>query len=305
MTIRAMKTSDIEPLHRLYSRLAARIPNHPKVSLEQFATELKGFGTGRMEQRTAGAPRRAFVAVRTGLPVAFASTAVCTEGFWELATGQGVLRFVFAPPGEQEACVELIRRATARIRADGGERPMACVYGSGPGFHNWACAMVPSAWPWIGHWLCMAGYAPAGSEIRMRRVLEKRPRPIALPKGSELRVATAPESDRVAEEFQHHRHLWIDGQEAAQCHNFYEERFVRGRGKRMSYTEWLGVNEAFRGRGLGRAMLRNAVCRAYDEGCRVVTLTTDGCNFHAQALYVSEGYAQTDTMWRFGWGEEG
>jgi len=46
-------------------------------------------------------------------------------------------------------------------------------------------------------------------------------------------------------------------------------------------------------------MLRNAICRAYDEGCRVVTLTTDGCNFRAQALYVSEGYAQTDTMWRF------
>ena len=169
MTIRTLKGSDLEPLHRLYSRLAARIANHPRVSLEQFAAELKGFGAGRMEQRTAGMPRRALVATQKGAPVAFASTAVCTEGFWELAAGQGLLRFVFAAPTEQEAAVELIRRATAKIRADGGERPAACVYCGGPRFHNWGCAMVPSAWPWIGHWLSLAGYAPAGSEIRMRR----------------------------------------------------------------------------------------------------------------------------------------
>ena len=91
--------------------------------------------------------------------------------------------------------------------------------------------------------------------------------------------------------------LYIDGENAAQCHNAFGENYVRGARHDAVHTEWLGVAERFRGRGLARAMLRLGMVRAWDRGSRVATLTTAGINFRAQALYITEGYAQTDTMW--------
>ncbi len=299
--VRDMRETDAEALARLYNRLAASIPYHPAVGAEQFAEELEGFAHPEARECSEGAPRRAFVAERAGVPVALAMTCVLTRSHpWDgMVEGRGALRFLLAGPEEEEAARSVIRAATTALGNDGASDPVAMHYVFGPPFHNTGCAMLPAAWPWLGHWLYLEGYGATKSEIRMRLAMADRPDPLPLPEGADLRPYKPDHPFKTLDPFHDFRHLYIDGRNAAQCHNHYAEHYVRGAGKSMFYTTWLGVNEGFRGRGLGRAMLRQALRRAYDEGCRVATLTTAGTNFRAQALYVSEGYVQTDTLWAF------
>jgi GNAT superfamily N-acetyltransferase len=50
-----------------------------------------------------------------------------------------------------------------------------------------------------------------------------------------------------------------------------------------------------RGRGLGRAMMRWAIDRARDRGCRMVQLTTDKARAEAHRFYTSLGFVDSHT----------
>lgn len=296
LTARPLEPRDYGPLHRLYVALADRIPHHPTVTEEQFAEGLLGYGHGDVLPCVDPGAEAAFVVERAGEAVALAlTTVVAKQHHWgPVEPGTGILRFVLAPPDAEEQALAAIGAAKDQLRGCGARALLALHYIYGPLFHNTSCAMLPAAWPWLGHWLFLQGFRVRGSEIRLRRPMPERPQPLALPEGSELRQHQSEAVDDLDR-----RGLYIDGVEAAQCHNAHGAHYVRGAGRDMVYTEWLGVDARFRGRGLGRAMLRLGLVRAWDRGSRVATLTTAGMNFRAQALYVTEGYEQTDTMWDF------
>jgi len=57
---------------------------------------------------------------------------------------------------------------------------------------------------------------------------------------------------------------------------------------------YVGVAAAFRGRGLGRVMLRHAAGDACRQGLAAMTLAADAANTHAKRLYDSEGFYETE-----------
>ena len=56
---------------------------------------------------------------------------------------------------------------------------------------------------------------------------------------------------------------------------------------------YLGVNPAFRGRGVGRALLAGRLAAARDAGAAAVTCAVDAANGPARRLYAAAGFAET------------
>ncbi|MCW2882482.1 MAG: family N-acetyltransferase [Sphaerisporangium sp.] len=65
------------------------------------------------------------------------------------------------------------------------------------------------------------------------------------------------------------------------------------RGGERALIEAVRVSASMRGRGLGRAMMRWAVDRARDRGCRMVQLTSDKTRAEAHRFYTSLGFVDS------------
>jgi mycothiol synthase len=67
-----------------------------------------------------------------------------------------------------------------------------------------------------------------------------------------------------------------------------------GGAERTMDVVYMGVVGEFRGRGLGRAMLRHAARWAARRGRRFLTVAVDAGNVHATRIYEAEGFRETD-----------
>lgn len=65
------------------------------------------------------------------------------------------------------------------------------------------------------------------------------------------------------------------------------------RGAERALIEAVRVHAAVRGQGLGRAMMRWAVERARERGCRMVQLTSDKARADAHRFYTSLGFVDS------------
>lgn len=64
-------------------------------------------------------------------------------------------------------------------------------------------------------------------------------------------------------------------------------------GARVALLEDMVVDADARGRGLGSALLEQAIAHARDSGCRRITLLTDGDNTAGQRFYARHGFARS------------
>ena len=64
-------------------------------------------------------------------------------------------------------------------------------------------------------------------------------------------------------------------------------------GGRAAWLEDMVVDPAWRGRGIGGALLRHAVAEARLAGCARITLLTDGANHRAMRFYSRAGFARS------------
>ncbi|WP_211266596.1 GNAT family N-acetyltransferase [Halotalea alkalilenta] len=77
-------------------------------------------------------------------------------------------------------------------------------------------------------------------------------------------------------------------------------------GAKVAMLEDMVVTPAARGEGIGGRLLEAAVALAEREGCRRVTLLTDGDNLSAQRFYASHGFnASAMRPWRRLLGDQG
>lgn len=83
----------------------------------------------------------------------------------------------------------------------------------------------------------------------------------------------------------------IDGAFAGFCLTF--QSFSTWRGERGVYVQDLYVGEAFRGRGIGEALLKAAAGRARERGAGYLRLSVDVTNTKAQAFYERVGLAHS------------
>lgn len=301
MQIRVLVENDMERLHELYNRLVERVPCHPRVSLPQFREELRRTTSIEREGVFLPAGDIALVAERHGALLGLAMGAFLQEKGKYAPAATGLVRFVMSLPWEEEACRQLIHGVVEHLQTLDPERVRAMPYWYGPVFYNTGCGRLTGAWPWVGHALMREGFDVLdqyGTEVRMRRRIRSKPLPPELPEGAQIRPATT-FGYRAGPEFEHTTALYLNGERAAECRGLYSENFVRGTGNKCLYIDYVEVQERFKGRGLGRVMVQEALCAAYDAGATESTLTADATNFAAMNLYRSENYEPIDLLFEF------
>jgi GNAT superfamily N-acetyltransferase len=63
------------------------------------------------------------------------------------------------------------------------------------------------------------------------------------------------------------------------------------RGARVVQVEHVIVNPAFRGKGIGEAMMRSAIAHARERGCYRIQLTSNKARTRAHRFYARRGFA--------------
>lgn len=64
-------------------------------------------------------------------------------------------------------------------------------------------------------------------------------------------------------------------------------------GERVAWLEDMVVDPACRGQGVGSTLIDGAIALAHEQGCRRITLLTDGDNLAAQGFYEQHGFARS------------
>ena len=302
MQIRTLRPSDLEPLHTLYLSLTALMPHHLEVGGAQFAQELAA-DRYREDEFWDRAADLILVAERGGRPVAFlhASFLERDARYTRLKAGTGIVRFLFSPPEDAPSLRALVRVAAEAARARGCV-DLQALSNYGPLFHNCGASGLSNAWPWVGSALLQEGFEALGRPaLAMHCPLERRTRTrLPLPPGAELRydwvtrIGTRDDSEGGC-------HIFFGEDRAAESMWHFGEKYVRGAGSAHMHLFWLGTNPPYRGKGLGRILLRDSLVRAQESGARDSSLRCNIDNFYAHALYRAEGYEPGDLLWAFRW----
>jgi GNAT superfamily N-acetyltransferase len=91
----------------------------------------------------------------------------------------------------------------------------------------------------------------------------------------------------------------LDGEQAGVCESVSCGEFTRAEAVQdWMFTTWLGVEEAFRGQGLGKHVLHRALFEMRALGYRHAALSTARDNHRAYLLYTNVGYRMID--WTYG-----
>lgn len=300
MHIRPLRSPDLEPLHSIYSTLTSLMPHHLRVGIEQFAEELTTTRYQKDELWDSNA-HVTLVAERAGNLVAFANASFLQQDarYTSMKAGTGMIRFLLGLPEDADALRAVLRaiidEAQARdchdLRAFDGYAPL---------FHNCGASGLSNAWPWIGRALVQEGFETQGfPALAMYCSLAEVPvARLPLPEGAELRydwVTRIGERDSTEGGY----HILFGDDRAAESMWHFGEKYVRGAGSAHAHLFWLGTNEPYRGRGLGRVLLRETLARAQELGARGSDLRCNVNNFYAHALYRAEGYEPNDLLWSF------
>ena len=67
-----------------------------------------------------------------------------------------------------------------------------------------------------------------------------------------------------------------------------------------AFTQWIGVEEDYQGRGLGRYLLRRALLELHSIGYRHAAISTDWKNYRAFTFYTNFGYRVVDWTHAYG-----
>lgn len=301
MNVRPLNQADIEPLHELYGSLAALMPHQPEVGSKQFREQLLSITSDKQPQVFLAQSDIALVAEQEGQIVAFGAGALLQQDgeLSSMKAGTGLLRFIFARPQHARACRAVIRALVEHGKALGCQQFRALSGYYGPPFHNNGGAMLSNAWPWIGQCLSREGFQTRGlPSLSLHRSLGGPLEALPLPSDAHLRRDW---ETRIGarDEWEFGYHIFIGDRRAAETMCYYGEKFVRSVGKGTVYVFWLGVNEGFRGLGLGRILLRQALVEAQQAGAREATVRTGCHNFDALAIYRAEGFVPDDVLWEF------
>src|SRR6185503_20118560 len=69
-----------------------------------------------------------------------------------------------------------------------------------------------------------------------------------------------------------------------------EHQLSEAMGERRGFVSFVGVIPAWRGRGLGRELLRWSIAHVRDAGAGTIELNVEAANDRAKALYVATGF---------------
>ncbi len=305
MKTRAFEPSDLAELYDLFQEQASQLPSWPKVSRSQFVDDLFTCSLKRDPGEHYDDAKIARVAEHEGRLTAFVSGGMTSVADAVVPERTGYVQAIIAKRPASGEVMELLREVTSHVQGFAPKRMVAGHGCLGPVFFGSAACCLPSAWSWMGQCLLDVGYQVADRSQRMQKELTGRSTLSELERPSELRLVHVKHGmNGIDPEYDFGCALvkppYGEANTVAWCGNFYSGAFVKGSGARMLYTNWITVgDEADRGLGHGRLILRHCLVEAQARGAKTATLLTDVDNLVAQSLYRSEGYEVIDTLHSF------
>lgn len=217
--------------------------------------------------------------------------------------GTGYVQAVIAEPEAADAVKVLIARVASHVRR---YRPRTIIAYDGcmcPVFFAESAGCVPSTWAWIGQCFLDVGFEVRERHVRLVTELGCRRHKVRPPEKLKLRHVTHGMYGVDAKYdfgcvLLKPPHKYGDG--VVWCGNFFSGAFVKGASCRSLYINWFTIlDEAYRGKGLGRLVLQHCLYEAQQRGAKFASLLTDVDNLISQNLYRSEGFEIADVMHTF------
>lgn len=208
----------------------------------------------------------------------------------------GAIRFLCQRPGHRLAGMALLRAGEDWLRERGAGMILAFHQDCNYPFYHLVHAYASDR---LGHIIAVLGangYHRSHGEVYLQWSDFPRVDPGPPPDGLDLDLAwgDAAGSSPV---------LVVDvrkgGEQVAQCRNCTcGAEFRPPEAGRWFITNWLGVDESLRGRGLGKYLLARARFEMHARGYRSAIISTSSHNYRALLFYSNEGYRVTD--WTYG-----
>jgi GNAT superfamily N-acetyltransferase len=218
-------------------------------------------------------------------------------------SGTGYIHAIIGEPAAADAVHELLSRVVRHVRR---YRPKKIVAQDGcltPVFCADSASTLSFLNAWIGQVLVDTGFVVCARSLRLVAPLDRARRPVVAPSNLKFfhlkheMYGFDPKYDfgclLLKPPYEH-------GDGVVWCGNFYSGAFVKGMAHRSLHINWFTImDEAYRGKGLGRLMLQYCLYEAQKRGATYASLLTTDDNFVAHNLYQSEGFQPVDISHSF------
>lgn len=301
--IRSFKESDIDDIYQLYRAQTAELTFHHNVRRDQFRRDLFTSRFIRKPEHHHAKARVALVVERRGKLKGFVSGGYLLQGDEVVPSGTAYIQAIIAESSAAAEVKTMLRRVVAHLRRYNPKTIVAHDACLCPVFYTDSAGHLPTAWAWMGQCLADVGFDVRNRSLRLVADLSRPRRPVATPDTLKF-IHLTHEMFGFESRYDFGCLLlkppYEYGDGVVWCGNFYSGAFVKGTAFRSLYMNYFTVlDDAWRGKGLGRLVLQHCLHEARARGAKYASLATDVDNFVAQNLYQSEGFRVTDAMHSF------
>lgn len=295
-----MKIIDYRPDHlaeltRIYNELALHVPHCYPIADAQLASAIAGdCGLESHGQRLTA--ETVFVAIEKDEPLGFVHVG---EALTKETSGEaGVVRFLAYPRGRRDVGQTLLARAEDWLR--GRKQTTVIVFPQAyryP-FYAFPHAFISNHLEHVQALLFFNGYHASNGEVFLDwpdfepeqpgDVVDLDYQPVAMLEPS---VGQLPNITVAA---------FLDGQRIGVCELLSASEFSRQpEMEEVAFCMWLGIEEPFQGKRLGRILLGGALVEAKKAGYRHAAISTAWDNHRALLFYANHGFRAVDWTRQF------
>jgi GNAT superfamily N-acetyltransferase len=297
MEILPLQENMIRHLTNVYNEAVAPIPHcYPANSYDMLAQVSPALSGEANEPRHDEA---VFVAVDQRKMIGFAHAAIGPKKPGR-DPDAGLIRFLWYRPGNREAGSALLKAAEAHCAALGYKEMHAFPQKHRYPFYLFSSAYMSDRFGHVAALFGLNGYQRCDGEVYMDWIECSVEKPGPLP-------------DRLPVSVEHTAGLGRmpgvtvrvqpEGKQIGICENVSAGEFSRDRlAQDWIFTEWLAVDEEYRGLGLGRWLMQRALWEALQIGYRHAAISTAWDNYRALLFYTNFGYQVRN--WTYGYRRE-
>lgn len=292
MEVVPVSQEHVDELFTIYSRLVAQAP-HSRFAGDRarFRDEVLGLETPSSTIFASPQSTQTFVALASGRARGFATLVSYRQYSGDGKDSKVVQAITGLFVDGEEAGSALIR--TCEAQATTPE-----LYAFPPTHGYTPMRTYDAAWdglsdrvPQVARLLAKHGYTPYARELILIAPLVRERYSASFPPGITLEMQGWPDGRSEGRRL----HPMDGEKEAGVCEIFTLAAISDDpAAKQVGYVFWLHVEEAYRRRGIGRALMAAAMDEMVAQGCTECWLTTGADNWNAQALYYSLGFDVVD-----------
>jgi GNAT superfamily N-acetyltransferase len=299
MKVQPLVPAMLGELTGVYNESVSGIPHCHSVDESDFQSEIApALGGPTVHDQLHS--EEVFVAVEAGRIVGFVHLAVVKPEKPE-EQEQCHIRFLWHERGRRAAGEQLLRAADEYCRRHGLAQITAFLPDARYQFYHVSCACLSDRLDQIQALLALDGYLRIEGEVVLDWPNYEPTPPSPVEPELEIAFEQIPGRGRLPGLV---ARGGVDGKEVALCRNVGMGKFSRDEAAQdWCFTTWLGVNDEFQGRGLGRFILRRALQEMHAIGYRHASISTDWKNHRAFVFYSNFGYRMAD--WTYGFRKSG